>query len=140
MEILQTLKFKKKKKKMASLSNRVSSFFLINNSLKWWLFQCFFRPFTISPSHNLKEEKKRKKERKNDPTPNPTRDSNFSGWVGFLLDKPHCYQFRLDLISVLDKHRRKKRAQLQLWALFSLFVRSGPVQSSFWDRDPNQNF
>ena len=49
---------------MASLSNRVSNFFPINNSLKWWLFQFFFRPFTVSPLHNLKKKKKKEKEKK----------------------------------------------------------------------------
>ena len=79
---------------MASLSNRVSSFFLINNSLKWWLFQCFFRPFTVSILHNL--EKKRKEKDRLDPTePNPTRDPYFSGWVGFLPDKLDCYRVGL---------------------------------------------
>ena len=83
---------------MASLSNRVSNCFPINSSLKWWLFQCFFRPFTVSPTHNLKKTtKKDRQTRSNTRPPDLTRDPYFSSWVGFLTDKPNCYQVGLQV-------------------------------------------
>ena len=86
---------------MASLSNRISNCFPINSSLKWWLFQGFFGPFTVSPLQNLKKKKKKKKKGQTWPNtkpPDPTRDPYFSGWVGFLPVKPNCYRVGLQVI------------------------------------------
>ena len=82
---------------MASLSNRVSNFFPINNSLKWWLFQCSFMPFTVSPSHNLHKKQKREKEGKID----STRDPYFLGRVRFLPSKPDCNRVGLRVVVKL---------------------------------------
>ena len=84
---------------MASLSNRVSNCFPINSSLKWWLFQCFFGPFTVSPSQNLKKKKKKKKKKTG-----PTRGLYFSGWVRFLPIKPDCYRVELQVAVKPTRH------------------------------------
>ena len=84
---------------MVSLSNRVSNFFPINSSLKWWLFQCLFRPFTVSSSHNLKKnKKKKKKEREKEGKIDPTQDPYFLGRVGFLPSKPDCNRVGLRVV------------------------------------------
>ena len=98
MEILPTWTFENNNKTMTTFKwhvwVRVSNFFSINSSWKWWLFQCFFRPFIDSPSHNLKKKKNTEEEEEED-KPDPTWDQYFSGWVRFLPDKPNYYQIRL---------------------------------------------